>query len=106
MTIHLRTWGDLACFTRPEMKVERVSYPVITPSAARGLLEIILYKPQFRWQVRRIAVKKPIRFLAFRRNEVKSRLSPRNRSWRTRTAPSATRSPCGTWNTSLRPAST
>ncbi len=77
MTIHLRTWGDLACFTRPEMKVERVSYPVITPSAARGLLESILYKPQFRWSVRRIAVKKPIRFLAFRRNEVKSRLSPR-----------------------------
>jgi CRISPR-associated protein Cas5d len=78
MTIHLKTWGDLACFTRPEMKVERVSYPVITPSAARGLLESILYKPQFRWRVRRIAVKKPIRFLAFRRNEVKSRLSPRN----------------------------
>jgi CRISPR-associated protein Cas5d len=77
MTIHLRTWGDLACFTRPEMKVERVSYPVITPSAARGLLESILYKPQFRWNVRRIAVKKPIRFLSFRRNEVKSRLSPR-----------------------------
>lgn len=78
MIIHLRTWGELACFTRPEMKVERVSYPVITPSAARGLLESILYKPQFRWQIRRIAVKKPIRFLAFRRNEVKSRLSPRN----------------------------
>jgi len=78
MTIHLRTWGELACFTRPEMKVERVSYPVITPSAARGLLEAVLYKPQFRWQVQRIAVKKPIRFLAFRRNEVKSRLSPRN----------------------------
>ena len=77
MTIHLRTWGDLACFTRPEMKVERVSYSVITPSAARGLLESILYKPQFRWRVRRVAVKKPIRFLAFRRNEVKSRLSPR-----------------------------
>jgi CRISPR-associated protein Cas5d len=77
MTIHLKTWGDLACFTRPEMKVERVSYPVITPSAARGLLEAILYKPQFRWNVRRIAVRKPIRFLAFRRNEVKSRLSPR-----------------------------
>ncbi len=77
MTIYLRTWGDLACFTRPEMKVERVSYPVITPSAARGLLESILYKPQFRWRIRRIAVKKPVRFLAFRRNEVKSRLSPR-----------------------------
>ena len=78
MTVHLRTWGDLACFTRPEMKVERVSYPVITPSAARGLLEAILYKPQFRWCIRRIAVKKPIRFLGFRRNEVKSRLSVRN----------------------------
>jgi CRISPR-associated protein Cas5d len=78
MTIHLHTWGDLACFTRPEMKVERVSYPVITPSAARGLLEAILYKPQFRWQIQRIAIRKPIRFLSFRRNEVKSRLSPRN----------------------------
>lgn len=78
MTIHLRAWGDLACFTRPEMKVERVSYPVITPSAARGLLEAILYKPQFRWRIRRIAVRRPIQFLAFRRNEVKSRLSPRN----------------------------
>ena len=77
MTIYLRTWGDLACFTRPEMKVERVSYPVITPSAARGLLESILYKPQFRWNVRRIAVRKPIRFLSFRRNEVKSRLNPK-----------------------------
>ena len=77
MQIYLRTWGDLACFTRPEMKVERVSYPVITPSAARGLLESILYKPQFRWNVRRIAVKKPIRFLSFRRNEVKARLSLR-----------------------------
>ena len=76
--IHLRTWGDLACFTRPEMKVERVSYPVITPSAARGILEAILYKPQFRWRVRRVAVRNPIAFLAFRRNEVKSRLSPRN----------------------------
>ncbi len=77
MNVHLHTWGDLACFTRPEMKVERVSYPVITPSAARGLLEAILYKPQFRWRIRRIAIKKPVRFLAFRRNEVKSRLSPR-----------------------------
>lgn len=76
--IYLHVWGDLACFTRPEMKVERVSYPVITPSAARGLLEAILYRPQFRWCIRRIAVKRSIRFLAFRRNEVKSRLSPRH----------------------------
>lgn len=78
MTIHLKSWGDLACFTRPEMKVERVSYPVITPSAARGLLESVLYRPQFRWRIRRIAVKQPIRFISFRRNEVKSRLSVRN----------------------------
>jgi len=73
--IYLRAWGDLACFTRPEMKVERVSYPVITPSAARGLLEAILYKPQFRWRIQRIAVRRPIQFLAFRRNEVKSKAS-------------------------------
>lgn len=78
MIVHLRTWGELACFTRPEMKVERVSYPVMTPSAARGLLEAILYRPQFRWEIRRIAVKQPIRFISFRRNEVKSRLSVRN----------------------------
>lgn len=70
--IHLRVWGDLACFTRPEMKVERVSYAVPTPSAARGILEAILYKPQFRWRVHRIAVRRPISFLSFRRNEVKS----------------------------------
>jgi CRISPR-associated protein Cas5d len=73
--IYLRAWGDLACFTRPEMKVERVSYPVITPSAARGLLEAILYKPQFRWRIHRIAIRRPIQFLAFRRNEVKSKAS-------------------------------
>lgn len=76
--IYLRAWGDLACFTRPEMKVERVSYPVITPSAARGLLEAILYKPEFRWRIHRIAVRRPIRFLAIRRNEVKSKAASRN----------------------------
>ncbi|MFT3828229.1 MAG: type I-C CRISPR-associated protein Cas5c [Opitutaceae bacterium] len=74
---HLRVWGSLACFTRPEMKVERVSYPVPTPSAVRGILEAILYKPQFRWRIHRIAVRKPIQFLAFRRNEVKAVLSAR-----------------------------
>ncbi len=78
MIIHLRAWGELACFTRPEMKVERVSYPVMTPSAARGLLEAILYRPQFRWEIRRIAVKQPIRFISFRRNEIKSRIAVRN----------------------------
>ena len=74
---HLRVWGDLACFTRPEMKVERVSYPVPTPSAARGILEAILYKPQFRWRVHRIAIRRPIQFIALRRNEVKAVLSTR-----------------------------
>ena len=77
MSVYLRVWGDFGCFTRPEMKVERVSYPVITPSAARGVLEAILYMPQFRWQVQRIAVKKPIKFISFRRNEVKSKLPAR-----------------------------
>lgn len=76
--IYIHVWGDLACFTRPEMKVERVSYQVITPSAARGLLESILYKPQFRWRVHRIAIHRPVRFLAFRRNEVKSKAAARN----------------------------
>lgn len=82
MMTYLKIWGDLACFSRPEMKVERVSYPLITPSAARGIFEAILYKPQFRWRIHRIAVKRPIRFLAFRRNEVKAKL-PANkiRSW-------------------------
>ena len=76
--IHLRVWGELACFTRPEMKVERMSYPVPTPSAARGILEAILYKPQFRWHVHRIAVRRPIKFLSFRRNELKSVANSRN----------------------------
>ena len=70
--IHLHVWGDLACFTRPEMKVERMSYPVPTPSAVRGILEAVLYRPQFRWHVHRIAVRRPIKFLSFRRNELKS----------------------------------
>jgi len=69
----LRARGLLACFTRPELKVERVSYPVMTPSAARGLLEAVLWKPAIRWQVERISVLKEIRFTAFRRNEVKRR---------------------------------
>lgn len=77
-SIYVHAWGALACFTRPEMKVERVSYQVITPSAARGLLEAILYRPQFRWRIHRIAVRRPVRFLAFRRNEVKSKAAARN----------------------------
>ena len=62
--------GELACFTRPEMKVERVSYDVITPSAARALFEAILWKPAIRWHVRRNEVLKPIRWINLRRNEV------------------------------------
>ena len=73
----LHVWGDGACFTRPEMKVERVSYEVMTPSAARGVLEAILWKPQMRWRVRAIDVLKPIRFGQIRRNEVASKASLR-----------------------------
>lgn len=73
--IRLLVWGERACFTRPEMKVERVSYDVITPSAARGILEAIHWKPAIRWVVDRIRVLKPIRFESIRRNEVGSKLS-------------------------------
>lgn len=66
----LHIWGDFACFTRPEMKAERVSYDVITPSAARGVLEAIYWKPQIRWVIDSIEVLKPIRFTNIRRNEV------------------------------------
>lgn len=71
----LRVWGERACFTRPEMKVERVSYDVMTPSAARGILEAIHWKPAILWVVDRIHVLKPIRFQSFRRNEVGAKIS-------------------------------
>jgi len=71
--IRLKVWGDRACFTRPEMKVERVSYDVMTPSAARGILEAIHWKPAIRWVIDRIHVLKPIRFQSIRRNEVGSK---------------------------------
>ena len=74
----LRVSGDYACFTRPEMKVERVSYDVMTPSAARGVLEAILWKPQIVWRVTRIDVLKPIRWTSVRRNEVASVISTDN----------------------------
>ncbi len=77
-TLRFKVWGDNACFTRPEMKVERVSYDVMTPSAARGVLEAILWKPVIRWQVERIDVLKPIRWESVRRNEVGSVMSPRS----------------------------
>ncbi len=75
----LEVWGDFACFTRPDMHVERYSYPVITPSAARGIFDSIYlhidqlapYLPTFRWQVRRIEIVNPVRFMPFSRNEVK-----------------------------------
>ncbi len=72
--IKLHIWGDYACFTRPEMKVERVSYDVLTPSAARGVLEAIHWKPAIAWVIDRIHVLKPIRFQTFRRNEVASKI--------------------------------
>lgn len=66
----LEVWGDYACFTRPEMKVERVSYDVITPSAARAIFEAILWKPAIRWHVTKIEVLNPIKWISVRRNEV------------------------------------
>lgn len=72
--VKLHVWGDRACFTRPEMKVERVSYDVMTPSAARGILEAIHWKPAIRWAIDAIEVLKPIRFQSIRRNEVGSRV--------------------------------
>ncbi|WP_028239962.1 type I-C CRISPR-associated protein Cas5c [Stutzerimonas azotifigens] len=73
--VRLHIWGERALFTRPEMKVERVSYDVITPSAARGILEAIHWKPAIRWVVDSIQVLRPIRFESIRRNEVGGKLS-------------------------------
>lgn len=78
MPISLEVWGDYACFTRPEMKTERVSYDIMTPSAARGLLESIYWHPGMRWVIDRIHVCAPIRFTNLRRNEVKSTISARS----------------------------
>lgn len=68
--IRLRCWGEFACFTRPELKVERVTYDVITPSAARGMLEAVYWKPEIRWVIDRLQVLNPIRVTSLRRNEV------------------------------------
>lgn len=73
--VRVHAWGERACFTRPEMKVERVSYDVLTPSAARGILEAIHWKPAIRWHVDKIHVLKPIQFESIRRNEVGGKLS-------------------------------
>jgi CRISPR-associated protein Cas5d len=74
--VRLHIWGERACFTRPEMKAERVSYDTITPSAARGILEAIHWKPAIRWSVDRIHVLNPIRFESVRRNEVGQKIAP------------------------------
>lgn len=71
----LEVWGDYACFTRPEMKVERVSYDVMTPSSARSIFEAIFWKPAVRWRVTRIEVLNPIHWISVRRNEVGSLMS-------------------------------
>lgn len=68
----LRTWGDFACFTRPEMKAERVSYEVMTPSAARNILQSILWKPAIDWKIEKIEILNPIRWTSIRRNELGS----------------------------------
>ncbi len=75
--VAVKVWGEFACFTRPEMKVERVSYDVMTPSAARGVLEAIFWKPEFAWRVLQIEVLRPIRCISLLRNEVKTKIAPR-----------------------------
>ena len=72
--IQLEVWGDYALFSRPELKVERMSYDVPTPSAARGLVEAIYYHPGLCWHIDRVYVLEPIRFVSVRRNEVDSKL--------------------------------
>lgn len=72
--IVMRVWGERACFTRPEMKAERVSYDAMTPSAARGVLEAVYWKPEIRWIVDAITVCNPIRFESIRRNELGNKL--------------------------------
>ncbi|MCD8087408.1 MAG: type I-C CRISPR-associated protein Cas5c [Oscillospiraceae bacterium] len=74
MSIRIEAWGDYACFSRPEMKTERVSYDVMTPSAARGLIESIYWHPGLRYSIDKIFVLNPIKFTNIRRNEVKSTL--------------------------------
>jgi CRISPR-associated protein Cas5d len=80
--LEVHVWGDFACFTRPEMKVERVTYPVPTPSAMRGLLEAIFWKPEFAWRIEEIWVLRPIRYFSILRNEVNNKMSDRTaRGW-------------------------
>jgi CRISPR-associated protein Cas5d len=90
--VAVKVWGEFALFTRPELKVERLSYPFMTPAAARGVLDAILFRPQMRWHVRRItalrppfpaafpaaAAALPYRLVGFRRNEIQGKIAPRN----------------------------
>ena len=78
MSVKVEVWGEYALFSRPELKVERYSYDVMTPSAARGLLDAIYFHPGMRWVVNKIYVLSPIEFTGIRRNEVKSKISARN----------------------------
>ncbi len=78
MSIRVEVWGKYACFSRPEMKVERVSYDVMTPSAARGILEAVYWHPGLKWHVDAIYVRNPIKFTNIRRNEVKSVITSSN----------------------------
>lgn len=78
MAIRIEVWGKDACFTRPEMKTERVSYDVITPSAARGVIESVYYHPGLKWKIDRIYVLEKIKFTNIRRNEVKNKLLASN----------------------------
>lgn len=71
--VRVKVTGDYACFTRPDLKVERMTYPCMTPSAARGVLDAILWKPEFQWYVRRIIVLNPVRFMTIKRNEINSK---------------------------------
>jgi len=71
--VRIKVTGEFACFTRPDLKVERMTYPCMTPSAARGILDAILWKPEFQWYVRRIIVLNPIKFFSVKRNEISSK---------------------------------
>jgi len=72
-TITVKVEGDFACFTRPDLKVERMTYPCMTPSAARGMLDSIFWKPEFKWHIKRIYILKPVRFHSIKRNEINSK---------------------------------
>lgn len=71
--VRIKVTGEFACFTRPDLKVERMTYPCMTPSAARGVLDAILWKPEFQWWIHRIIVLKPVKFFSIKRNEINAK---------------------------------